>query len=111
MTKMDNTNGYSVIDLYNAILKNKLNIELKNKLSSIYYKIIGSTPDETLNDYKYDYDFAKRNLLYFNVSDISTLSNLDQSITNIEYTMDLSQKQNVESLSKDKFTSYLHFPN
>jgi len=49
--------------------------------------------------------------LYFNVSDISTLSNLDQSITNIEYTMDLSQKQNLENLSKDKFTSYLHFPN
>ena len=111
MTKMDNTNGYSIIDLYNTILKNKLSIELKNKLSSIYYKIIGSTPDETLNDYKYDYDFAKRNLLYFNVSDISTLSNLDQSITNIEYTMDLSQKQNLENLSKDKFTSYLHFPN
>jgi len=44
MTKIDNTNGYSVIDLYNAILKNKLSIELKNKLSSIYYKIIGSTP-------------------------------------------------------------------
>jgi len=49
--------------------------------------------------------------LYFKVSDISTLSNLDQSITNIEYTMDLSQKQSLENLSKDKFTSYLYFPN
>ena len=38
------------------------------------------------------------------------LENKDEFITNINYTIDLSQKPSVDSLSKNKFTSYLHFP-
>ena len=111
MTTENINDGSSVLELYHNILKKKLPDHLITKLKKTYYENVGKISEEELNDYKYDYDFAKRNLLYFNVSDISTLSNLDQSITNIEYTMDLSQKQNLENLSKDKFTSYLHFPN
>ena len=81
------------------------------KLKSIYYKIIGKTPEEELIEYKYDFDFAKKNLLYFKVSGLSNLVNNDSSISDIKYSIDLSQKQSVDSLSKDKFTSYLHFPN
>ena len=88
-----------------------MDINLKDKVNKIYYKIVGNTPEEKLNEFKYDFEFAKKNLLYFKVSEISTLKNKDQSITDIEYKMDLSQKQSVDILSKDKFTSYLHFPN
>ena len=49
--------------------------------------------------------------MYFKVQGLSELENKDKSITDISYTIDLSQKKNLESLSKDKFTSYLHFPN
>ena len=111
LTKPKSSKGLSVLDLYKKILKNKMDINLKDKVNKIYYKIVGNTPEEKLNEFKYDFDFAKKNLLYFKVSEISTLKNKDQSITDIEYKMDLSQKQNVDSLSKDKFTSYLHFPN
>jgi len=109
-TKENYSKGLSVVDLYKKILKNKLNLNLKDKLNKIYYKIVGKTPEEKLNEYKYDYDFAKRNILYFKVQKISTLINKDQSISDIKYTMDLSQKQSVDSLSKDKFTSNLYFP-
>ena len=51
----------------------------------------------------------KKNLMYFKVSDISTLKNNDQSITNIKYTMDLSQKQNLSELPQNEFTSCLYF--
>ena len=102
--------GLSVVDQYKKILKNKIDTDLKDKLNKIYYKIVGNTPEEKLNEFRYDFEFAKKNLLYFKVSEISTLVNKDQSITDIEYTMDLSQKKNVENLSTDKFTSYLYFP-
>ena len=47
--------------------------------------------------------------MYFRVADISTLTNNDQSITNIKYTMDLSQKQNLGELPQNEFTSCLYF--
>ena len=53
----------------------------------------------------------QKNLLYFKVKGLSKLENRDESISNIYYTIDLSQKNSVENLSKDKFTSYLYFPN
>jgi hypothetical protein len=109
-TKENYSKGLSVVDLYKKILKNKLDISLKDKLNKIYYKIVGKTPEEKLNEYKYDYDFAKRNVLYFKIQKITTLVNKDKSISDIKYTMDLSQKQSVDHLSKDKFTSYLYFP-
>ena len=52
----------------------------------------------------------QKNLLYFKVKGLSKLENSDDSISNISYTIDLSKKNSVENLSKDKFTSYLHFP-
>ena len=67
------------------------------------------TPENLVNTQKYDYDFAKKNLMYFKVSDISTLKNNDQSITNIKYTMDLSQKQNLSELPQNEFISCLYF--
>lgn len=111
LTKENSVRGLSVVDLYKQILKCKLDLSLKDKLNKIYYKIVGKTPEEKLNEFKYDYDFAKRNILYFKVSEISTLKNNDESITDIKYTMDLSQKNSLESLSNNKFTSCLHFPN
>ena len=68
-------------------------------------------PEDKLDEFKYDFEFAKKNTLYYKVSEISTLVNNDQSITDIEYLMDLSQKNNVENFSEDKFISYLYFPN
>jgi len=81
-----------------------------NKLKKVFFSIVQNIPESIINNYRYDYDFAKRNLMYFSVPEINTLENHDQSISNIKYTMDLSQKQNVDELGKDKFTSYLHFP-
>jgi len=37
------------------------------------------------------------------------LKNNDQSITNIKYTMDLSQKQNLSELPQNEFISCLYF--
>ena len=48
--------------------------------------------------------------MYYKLKDISTLVNEDDSVTDISYKVDLSRKKNVDELSKDKFTSYLHFP-
>ena len=110
MTRENFSNGLSVVDLYNKILKEKLDDGLKDKLKKIYYKIVGVTPEEKLEEFKYDYNFAKRNLLYFKVSELSKIENTNPAISNISYTVDLSQNQNVDYLSKDKFTSYLYFP-
>lgn len=111
LTKPDQAKGLSVFDLYKKILHKKINSTLKSKLNRIYFSIVKGTPENIVNNQKYDYEFAKKNLLYFKVSEISTLINNDQSITNIKYSMDLSQKNSLEGLSKDKFTSYLYFPN
>lgn len=111
LTKPDHSKGLSVNDLFKKIMKNKMDVSLKDKLNKIYYKIVGKIPEEKLDEFKYDFDFAKKNTLYYKVSEISTLVNNDQSITDIEYLMDLSQKNNVENFSDDKFTSYLYFPN
>ena len=111
LTKPKSSKGLSVLDLYKKILNNKIDINLKDKVNKIYYKIVGNTPEEKLNEFKYDFDFAKKNLSYFKVSEISTLKNEDTSITDIEYKMDLNQKKSLNNLSSDKFTSYLYFPN
>ena len=110
MARENHTKGLSVVDLCNKIKEKNLSNHLINKLKTVYYKIIGKLPEEELNDYRYDFDFAKKNLLYFKVSELNTLVNNDQSISDIKYTIDLSQKQKVDNLGKDKFTSYLYFP-
>ncbi len=109
LTKPDQSKGLSVFDLYKKILNKKINSTQKNKLNKIYYSIVKGTPENLVNTQKYDYDFAKKNLMYFKVSDISTLKNNDQSITNIKYTMDLSQKQNLSELPQNEFISCLYF--
>ena len=62
-------------------------------MNKIYFSIVKGTPENLINLQKYDYEFAKKILMYFRVADISTLTNNDQSITNIKYTMDLSQNK------------------
>ena len=102
--------GLSVLDLYEDIKKNKLPINLINKLKKNFYRVVGSNPKEDLNEFKFDIDYSKKNLMYYKLKDISTLVNEDDSLTDITYKVDLSKKKNVDELSKDKFTSYLHFP-
>ena len=109
LTKADQSKGLSVLDLYHKILSKKIDTTLKNKLNKIYFSIVKGTPENLINLQKYDYEFAKKNLMYFRVADISTLTNNDQSITNIKYTMDLSQKQNLGELPQNEFTSCLYF--
>jgi hypothetical protein len=102
--------GLSVLDLYEDIKKNKLPINLINKLKKNFYRVLGSNPKEDLNEFKFDINYSKKNLMYYKLKDISTLVNDDDSVTDISYKVDLSKKKNVDELSKDKFTSYLHFP-
>ena len=111
ITKENFIKGMSIVDLYNKILNKNIEVSLKDKLNNIYYKIVGNTPEEKLNEFKYDFDYAKKNILYYKVSEISTLKNNDESITDIKYTMDLSLKNSLESFDNNKFTSYLYFPN
>lgn len=111
MLSEDPVKGLSVVDLYEDIKKKCKLDNLNNKLKKIFFKIVGKTPFEELNEYKYNLNFSKKNLLYFKVKGLSKLENKDESISNINYTIDLAQKKSVDNLSKDKFTSYLYFPN
>ena len=111
MISDDPNKGLSVVDLYEDIKKRCKLDNLNNKLKKIFFKIVGKTPYEELNEYRYSFDYSKKNLMYYKLKDISTLVNKDDSITDISYKVDLSRKKNVDELSKDKFTSYLHFPN
>jgi len=111
MISDDPNKGLSVVDLYEDIKKRCKLDNLNNKLKKIFFKIVGKTPYEELNEYKYSFDYSKKNLMYYKLKDISTLVNKDDSVTDISYKVDLSRKKNVDELSKDKFTSYLHFPN
>ena len=111
MISDDPNKGLSVVDLYEDIKKRCKLDNLNNKLKKIFFKIVGKTPYEELNEYRYSFDYSKKNLMYYKLKDISTLINEDDSVTDISYKVDLSRKKNVNELSKDKFTSYLHFPN
>jgi hypothetical protein len=110
MLQENSSSGKSVVDLFNNILKSNIEKNLITKLKENYYKVIGKTNKDYLHEFKYDYDYAKKNLLYFKVSELSKIENTNPAISNISYTVDLSQNQNVDHLSKDKFTSYLYFP-
>ena len=110
MISDDPIKGLSVVDLYEDI-KTRCKLDnLNNKLKKIFFKIVGKTPYEELNEYRYNFDYSKKNVMYYKLKDISTLVNEDDSVTDISYKVDLSRKKNVDELSKDKFTSYLHFP-
>ena len=110
MISDDPIKGLSVVDLYEDIKKRCKLDNLNNKLKKIFFKIVGKTPYEELNEYRYNFDYSKKNVMYYKLKDISTLVNEDDSVTDISYKVDLSRKRNVDELSKDKFTSYLHFP-
>ena len=110
MVSENPNDGSSVLDLYEDIKKNKLPVNLINKLKKNFYRVVGSNPKEDLNEFKFDIDYSKKNVMYYKLKDISTLVNEDDSVTDISYKIDLSRKKNVDELSKDKFTSYLHFP-
>ena len=111
MISEDQDNGLSVLDLYENIKKNETQTNLINKLKKNFYTVVGSYSKEDLNEIKFDINYSKKNLMYFNLKDVSTLKNNDTSITEISYKVDLSRKKSLEGLSKDKFTSYLYFPN
>ena len=102
--------GLSVVDLYENLIKSDLSVNLINKLKKNFFRVLGSNPKEDLNEMKFDLNYSKKNIMYFKLKDISSLTNNDDAISEISYKVDLSQKQSVDSLSKDKFTSYLHFP-
>ena len=110
MISDDPVKGLSVVDLYEDIKKRCKLDNLNNKLKKIFFKIVGKTPYEELNEYRYNFDYSKKNVMYYKLKDISTLVNEDDSVTDISYKIDLSRKKNVDELGKDKFTSYLHFP-
>ena len=111
MISDDPNKGLSVVDLYEDIKKRCKLDNLNNKLKKIFFKIVGKTPYEELNEYRYSFDYSKKNLMYYKLKDISTLVNEDDSVTEISYKVDLSRKKNLEKLSDNKFTSYLHFSN
>jgi len=110
MVSENSNDGLSVLDLYEDIKKNKLPVNLINKLKKNFYRVVGSNPKEDLNEFKFDIDYSKKNLMYYKLKDINTLVNNDDSVTDISYNVDLSRKKNVDELSEDKFTSYLYFP-
>ena len=110
MVSENPNDGLSVLDLYEDIKKNKLPVNLINKLKKNFYRVVGSNPKEDLNEFKFDIDYSKKNLMYYKLKDINTLVNNDDSVTDISYNVDLSRKKNVDELSEDKFTSYLYFP-
>jgi len=111
MVSENHNDGLSVLDLYEEIKKNELPLNLINKLKKNYYRVIGTNPKEDLDELKFDIDYSKKNLMYYKLKDVTSLTNDDDSITEISYKVDLSRKKNLDVLSKDKFTSYLHFPN
>ena len=87
---------------------------MNKKKKSVLGRGLGSilrNPDTDITTKAEEQNNVVGNISTIKISEISTLKNKDQSITDIEYKMDLSQKQSVDILSKDKFTSYLHFPN
>ena len=110
MVSENHNDGLSVLDLYEEIKKNELPLNLINKLKKNYYRVIGTNPKEDLDELKFDIDYSKNNLMYYKLKDVTSLTNDDNSITEISYKVDLSRKKNLDVLSKDKFTSYLHFP-
>ena len=93
MVSENPNDGLSVLDLYEDIKKNKLPINLINKLKKNFYRVIGSNPKEDLNELKFDLDYSKKNVMYYKLKDISTLVNEDDSVTDISYKVDLSKKK------------------
>jgi hypothetical protein len=110
MVSENSNNGLSVLDLYENLKKNKLSINLIDKLNKNFYRVIGSHPQEDLNVIKFDIDYSKNNLMYYKLKDISTLVNEDDAITDISYNLDLSRKKNLDKFIDKNFISYLHFP-
>lgn len=110
MVSENSINGISIVDLFEDIKRNKLPENLLNKLTKNFYKVVGSNLKEDLNEIKFDIEYSKKNLMYFKLKDISTLRNSDDAISEITYKVDLSRKKNLDRLSENKFTSYLHFP-
>lgn len=109
MVSENTINGLSVLDLFEIIKENNLPINLLNKLQRNFYRVIGSNPKEDVNEIKFDLDYSKKNLMYYELKNVTSLINTDDAITEISYKVDLSKKNNVENLSKNKFTSYLYF--
>tara|TARA_B100000902_G_scaffold266937_1_gene252976 strand:- start:1226 stop:2185 length:960 start_codon:yes stop_codon:yes gene_type:complete len=111
MVSESQNDGMSVLDLYESIKQTKPPIDLINKLKKNFFRVMGSNPKEDLDEIKFDINYSKKNLMYYKLKDVSSLVNKDDAITEISYKVDLSKKKSLESLSKDKFTSYLYIPN
>ena len=77
----------------------------------VYFKIIGSTPSEIIDEYKFDYNLAKRNISYYKVSELTKIINKAPAISKITYTLDLSQNNSVEIFNDKGFLSNLCFSN
>ena len=110
MVSENTIDGLSVLDLFENIKKNNLPVNLLNKLQKNFYRVIGSNPKEDVNEIKFNINYSKKNLMYYELKNVTSLTNSDDAITEISYKVDLSKKKNVDNLSENKFTSCLYFP-
>ncbi len=111
MVSENTIDGLSVVDLFENIKKKKLAVNLLNKLQKNFYRVIGSNPKDDINEFKFDIQYSKKNIMYFHLHEVTSLINNDDAITEISYKVDLSRKNCVDKLSENKFTSCLYFPN
>lgn len=93
--------GLSLEDLMQKILAKVSDLDLKKKLEINYYSIIGNFTKEILDNYKFDYLFAKENIKFFDLDSIPRLKeNPMNGVENIKFTSDLNGVKNLEDFKK-----------
>jgi hypothetical protein len=93
--------GFSLEDLLEKILVNVSDLDLKKKLETNYYSITGNFIKDILDNYKFDYLFAKENIKFFNLDNIPRLKETPMNgVENIKFTSDLNGVENLEDLKK-----------
>ena len=107
-----NRSGKSLEDLKNEILSQLKSKDLKEQFELIYYKTLGETTDEDIEEYKFDYSYAEENIRYFDLTNVPRLKEKPMNgVKKIKFQSDLTGIKFLSQFDENSFYSNLYLEN
>lgn len=105
MTKEVYSGGKSILDMYNELNNLNLSNDHKERLKYNLYSTAGIENDLSALEYKFDYEYALQNIMYFKVSEVEKITNIPNSISDLRFKIDLAKNINTSNFVNLKLMS------
>ncbi len=94
--------GISILDLRKKIEQNINDASFIFKLRKKFYKTLGLIEEEKLSEYKFNYEFAERNINFYEAINVPKVSEIPNYVSNIKFNSNLDQANKIEQINNNQ---------